>query len=211
MGDGVIIMSKKELKVYNLAREVLLNKLTIKEFALLINKSYRQAKRIIKKVLIKDIMGTKHGNHGKRPYNKTGSEIEALILKLLKTKYYDFNLTHFREMICVNEGIVIGKNILHRIATKNSLVKRPKRRPKKVYKPRPRFPSFGMLIQFDGSEHNWFSNLVCDLIVGIDDATGMIVGGEFFIGETSLHCMQVMKNIVEAHGIPQAFYLDQAG
>jgi len=68
-----------------------------------------------------------------------------------------------------------------------------------------------MLIQFDGSEHNWFSNFICDLIVGIDDATSKIVGGEFFIGETSLHCLKVMKDITATHGIPDAYYLDEAG
>lgn len=34
---------------------------------------------------------------------------------------------------------------------------------------------------------------------------------EFFIGETSLHCLKVMKDITEIHGIPDAYYLDEAG
>ena len=69
--------------------------------------------------------------------------------------------------------------MIHRIARKHGLVKRPKRRQRKIHKPRVRLPSEGMLIQFDGSEHNWFSNFVCDLIVGIDDATSKIVGANF--------------------------------
>ena len=65
-------------------------------------------------------------------------------------------------------------------------------------------PSEGMLVQFDGSEHNWFSNFICDLIVGIDDATSRIVGAEFFIGETSLHCLKVMKDVTLNFGLPDA-------
>ena len=131
---------------------------------------------------------------------------------LLKGKYYDFNLTHFKEMIEVHEGISAGKNIIHRIARNNNLVKRPKRKQrKKSYKPRPRMPQEGMLIQFDGSDHEWFGGFKSDLIGGIDDATGKVVGAEFFIGETSLHCMKVMKDIIESNGVPHAFYLDKAG
>ena len=70
-------------------------------------------------------------------------------------------------MILEREGLQAGKNVIHRIARKHGLVN---------HKPRVRLPSEGMLIQFDGSEHNWFSNFICDLIVGIDDATSKIVG-----------------------------------
>ena len=72
-------------------------------------------------------------------------------------------------------------------------------------------PQAGQLIQFDGSEHEWIKGILCDLIGGIDDATGEVVGAEFFIGETSLHCMKVMKEIIESKGVPHAFYLDGAG
>jgi hypothetical protein len=72
-------------------------------------------------------------------------------------------------------------------------------------------PQEGMLIQFDGSEHEWFGGFKSDLIGGIDDATGKVVGIEFFIGETSLNCMKVMRDIIDKNGIPHSFYLDKAG
>ena len=209
---GEIVMSTKEQKIYEQAIQVICKRLTIVEFAELNNKSYRQAQRIIYKVKNKGMKGVKHGNTGKIPYNKTSPELEMDIHALLKGKYYDFNLTHFKEMIEVHEGIVAGKNIIHRIAKKNDLVKRPKRKQhKKAHKPRPRMPREGMLIQFDGSSHIWFGGFESDLIGGIDDATGKVVGAEFFIGETSLHCMKVMKDIIKGNGIPHAFYLDKAG
>ena len=195
MNEGIIAMNREERRIYQLAKEVTRQKLSIREFAFQIGKSYRQARRIIQNVRSKDALGVLHGNKGKTPSNKTSESSENEVLLLLKTKYYDFNLTHFREMILEREGIQIGKNIIHRVARKNNLVKRPKRRPRKIHKPRIRMPAEGMLVQFDGSEHVWFSNFICDLIVGIDDATSKIVGGEFFIGETSLHCLKVMKDL----------------
>jgi hypothetical protein len=51
---------------------------------------------------------------------------------------------------------------------------------------------------------------VCDLIAAIDDATGKILAAEFFIGETSLHSMKVIMDVCSNHGIPEAFYMDEA-
>ncbi|MBF0316388.1 MAG: hypothetical protein HQK52_23425 [Oligoflexia bacterium] len=96
------------------------------------------------------MMGAKHGNTSKVPVNKTPAELEMDVLALLKGKYYDFNLTHFRSMIKAHEGIDIGRSVIYRLAKKYNLVKRPKRTPRtKVHKPRARMPQEGMLIQFD--------------------------------------------------------------
>lgn len=153
------------------------------------------------------MLGVIHGNFGKEPHNK-----ELDIKNLLKNDYYDFNLTHFKEMILEKEGMDFGKNVIHRIAKINGLVKNPKRRAtKKIHKPRARLPHEGMLVQFDGSVHPWFNNIMCDLIGGLDDATGKILGLEFFHGETSLHCMKVMKEITINYGVPRMYYLDGAG
>jgi len=209
--EGAIMMNKKQRQVFQLATEVIRQKLTVREFSVVIGKSYRQSKRIVAKVRRQDALGVVHGNTGKEPHNKTSQQTEDEVTSLLRTKYYDFNLTHFREMIEEREGLKAGKNVIHRLACKHGLVKRPKRRSRKIHKPRVRLPSEGMLIQFDGSEHNWFSDFICDLIVGIDDATSKIVGGEFFIGETSLHCLKVMKDITTTHGTPDGYYLDEAG
>ncbi len=60
-------------------------------------------------------------------------------------------------------------------------------------------------MQFDGSEHKWFLNIVTDLLL-IDDATGKIIEAEFFYGETSNNVMKVLKDILQNNGIPDAFY-----
>lgn len=208
---GAIFMTEKEQKRYEQAMQVIHGRLTIKEFSTLINKSYSQAKRIIKKVREQKMAGVKHGNTGKIPWNKTTDQVLKDIKDLLENDYSNFNLTHFKEMIEIHEGIKVGKNIIHRIAKKHNLVKRTKRRAKKQKSLRPRLPRKGMLIQFDGSNHEWLKGIVCDLVGGIDDATGIVVGAEFFMGETSIHCMKVMRDIVTNHGVPDAFYLDGAG
>jgi transposase len=191
--------------------EVIERKITIIEFAEQIGKSYRQSQRIIKKVKEQGEFGVLHGNIGSTPHNKTSIELELKIKDHLENKYRNFNLTHYREMARKLEGIEIKKDALHSIAKKYNLVKHPKRRTRRCHKPRPRLPKEGMMIQFDGSNHVWFGQERTDLIAGIDDATGKVVAGEFFFGETSNHSLKVIREIVDNYGLPESFYMDEAG
>lgn len=206
-------MDANQLRIYRLSYEVLAGKIKISEFAKLIGKSYRQAQRIVKRVEENDFLGVFHGNTGKVPHNKTPEKVEAQIKDWLEYKYNGFNLVHFQEMVQKNENYpaLPEKSTIHSIARKHGLVKAPRRSKRRSFRPRPRLPREGMLIQLDGSEHVWFGNKKCDLIAAIDDATGKILGAEFFHGETSLHSMKVITDIIERNGIPEAFYMDQAG
>jgi hypothetical protein len=208
---GKVSMDAKQLRTYRLACEVLSGKYSIKEFSLLIGKSYRQAQRIIKRVEQEDFMGVFHKRAGTTPLNKTPELLEAIIVDLLTYKYNGFNLTHFKEMAEKYEKITISKSTLHRIATKHKLVKAPRRHKRRSFKPRPRMAQEGMLIQFDGSNHVWYGDERTDLIAAIDDATGEIKAAEFFYGEKSLNSLKVIREVVENNGLPESFYMDQAG
>lgn len=210
---GKVSMDANQLKTYRLACEVLAGKLTIKEFSRLIGKSYRQSQRIIQRVGSEDFLGVFHKNVGRIPHNKTPEIVEAQIKDWLEFKYNGFNLVHFKEMVEKNENFneLPKKSTIHSIAKKHNLVKAPRRGKRRSFKPRTRLPQEGMLIQFDGSDHVWFGNHRSDLIAAIDDATGKVLNAEFFYGETSLHSLKVIKNVIDANGIPEAFYMDQAG
>lgn len=206
-------MSDSKQRIYRLAAEVLNNRLTIVEFSQLIKKSYRQGQRIIKRVIRDDMLGVIHGNTGRRPINKISDEAKSQIKALIKNKYFDFNMLHLNEMLSKQEGIIINRETLRHICHSIHMVKRPKRRSRKVHPPRARMPQTGIMVQFDGSIHEWFGSKgpVSTLIGGIDDADGRIVGLEFFAAEDTLNCMKVMKDIGLNHGIPESYYLDQAG
>jgi hypothetical protein len=204
-------MDATQLKIYRLSYEVLSGKLSLKDFSNLINKSYRQAQRIVKKVEENDFLGVFHGNLGNVPHNKKEDKLEALIIDFLTFKYNGFNLAHFREKLEKIEHIKISKSTLYRIAKKHELVKTTRRCKRRSFKPRPRMAREGMLVQFDGSEHVWFGDIKTDLIAAIDDATGKILAAEFFFGEKSMHSLKVIKEVIDTNGIPEAFYMDQAG
>lgn len=208
-----IIMTHEEQRIYRLSLEVLHERLSIVEFSTLIGKSYRQAQRIIKKVEDRQMFGVKHGNNNRAPCNKITLDFKTSVMDLLRTKYFDFNLSHFQEKLREEEGIEVGRETLRKWAHEANLVKRSCRRRgrSRVHKPRPRMPRRGMLIQFDGSEHDWFcTGEPCTLIGGVDDATGEIVGLQFFYRENLPGCLQVIHDIIINHGVPEAFYFDQA-
>lgn len=208
---GIIQMSKVQFKRYKLAKDVIDGHLTIRQYSELIGKSYRQSQRIIDQVRTKDELGVLHGNIGSTPHNKTSVEVIAKILDLLKNKYQNFNIIHFLEMARKFDAIKVKKDVVYNVARKHNLVKNQQRRGRRSHKPRQRLPSEGMMIQFDGSQHNWFGDQKTDLIGGIDDATGKVLAAEFFYGETSNNSMKVVREIIDKNGLPESFYMDQAG
>ncbi len=205
-------MSKVEIDRYSLILNVLDGRLSISEFSVLIQKSYRQSQRIIKRASLLGAYGVKRKESISLPHNKTSHLLKEQVVDLLRTKYRHYNLTHFRESLYENEGIKIGKNILYRWAKEYALIKYPKRRkgPKLLHM-RPRMSQEGMMIQLDGSLHVWYGKLTSTLIAGIDDATSKILWAEFFDSENSVNCLSVMRSITEKYGIANCYYVDQAG
>lgn len=206
-----IVMSKDQLKVYRLALKVIEGTLKVKDFAVLVGCTERTAYKKLARIREMDYIGALHGNTSNIPVNKTSLELEERIVNLLKGKYEGFNLTHFREKLEENEGVVIKKTTLQSIAKRHQLQKHPRRSRTKVHKPRPRMPQEGMLVQYDGSPHIWFGEESSVLLAAIDDATGTILAARFVEGETSLNGMRLLKQIIDERGIPEAFYMDQAG
>ena len=56
-----------------------------------------------------------HGNTGRAPVNKTPETLKTKILKLYKTKYFDANFEHFKELLEENENIILSVSNLTKI------------------------------------------------------------------------------------------------
>lgn len=87
---------------------------------------------------------------------------------------------------------------------------RPRRGPRIVREWRERKESFGELVQFDGSYHDWFENggEEC-LLAAIDDATGTIIHAVFEDNEGVYAVFRFWLAYVETYGRPVAIYLDK--
>jgi hypothetical protein len=56
--------------------------------------------------------GVKHGNLGKKPWNKSSPELKRHVITLLRDRYFDFNLTHFAEKLRDDHGIDVKRETL---------------------------------------------------------------------------------------------------
>ena len=155
----------------------------------------------------------RHGNEGKdRPW-KTDPVTEGRIAELYGGKYAGFNFSHFLEKLNEEEGIRISYEPLRRILTSAGFMSPKRHRSKKEkakHPSRPRRQCFGELLQIDASIHNWFGDSLpkATLHGAIDDATGTVMG-LFFDGEETLRgYYEMMWQILNKHGIPEAFYGD---
>jgi transposase len=176
-------MSVKEQREYDIVSRVILGDLTMVAAAGLLDRSYRQTQRMVLAVKQEGMLGPKHGNLGKTPWNKISSELKAEVLRLLSERYPDFNLQHFAEKLSTEHNIAVKRETLRKWA--HELVKRAhhyQNRRKKIHRTRHRMPRAGMLLQMDGSTHEWFGSgaMPACLVGNIDDATSLCPYGEFF-------------------------------
>lgn len=154
-----------------------------------------------------------HGNKGKAKPWRTDPETESAVIGLYKGKYEGFNFRHFLEKLNEEEGISIAYKPLHRILTAAGF-RSPKghksRKEKAKHPSRPRRKNFGELLQIDASIHNWFGDSLpkATLHGAIDDATGTVMGLFFDKEETLKGYYEMMWQILDKYGIPEAFYGD---
>lgn len=151
-----------------------------------------------------------HGNRGRKPYNRTKDVIRQQVVKLAMSKYTGFNQQHFTEKL-EEEGIELSRSSVRRILLKQGIQSPQKRRPPRHRSRRERYPQAGMLLQTDGSPHDWLEGRgprLC-LIGAIDDATGEVPYGLFQEQEDTKGYMLMLKAITLSRGIPIALYHDR--
>jgi hypothetical protein len=119
------------------------------------------------------------------------------------------NTLHVRDKLKEEYGIVIGRETLRKLFKQLSLPLHKHKSPRRFNR-RERKPMAGMLVQSDGSFHDWFeTGTKWMLIAVIDDATSEVLWGEFFKAETTLHYMKVFTAVIERKGIFLSLYVDR--
>jgi transposase len=205
----IMIDSKSQL-IVDIIAKVSEGKIAINNAAKLLNRSRRTIERYLNRYQTLGIKFIMHGNVGKKPVNKISNNIKLKVQSLIKDKYYDVNLQHLAELLDRNENLHVKRETLRKWAHDIHHVKRAKRRRSQARKRRERMESAGLLLQMDGSTHQWFGDYKSCLIAIIDDATSE-VHAEFFKSETTQGCLKVMRDYIEKKGVFKALYVDKAG
>jgi len=208
-----IILSQKQMQRFQVMSLVEAGKITLEEAAAKIGRSYRQTKRIWKRVREEGVQGVIHGNSGKPSNHRTPEELRQKVLELSQGRYGEFNDTHFTEMLTERERIGLSRETVRKIRRQAGMGPKRKRRPLRHRKRRERKAQEGWMVLWDGSPHPWFGpdHPPCCLMAAIDDATGAILAARFFPFEGTEGYLWLLRQIVTRYGIPISIYQDRHG
>jgi len=208
-----IILSQRQMQRFQVMSLVEAGKITLKEAAEKIGRSYRQTKRIRKKVQEKGARGLIHGNTGKPSNHRMKEGIKAKVLQLSREVYGEFNDQHFTENLTEEEGVEISRETVRKIRRGAGIGPKRKRRGQKHRKRRERRAQEGGMVLWDGSPHPWFgqNHPPCCLMAAIDDATGAILAARFFVFEGTEGYLWLLRQMVTQYGIPISIYQDRHG
>jgi transposase len=210
MKEKVTLNPKEQNRLMVLNR-VETGKITGYQAAELMKVSLRHLKRLLAVYRKDGAAALAHGNRGRKPPNTLGKEIKKQVLELAQKKYVGFNTQHFTECLTERERIKISRSSVRSLLLSAGINSPRKRRAPKHRSRRERYSQEGMLLQIDGSPHDWLEGRgpSFTLIGAIDDATGKVPYAFFQKQEDSAGYFLLLREIVERNGIPLALYHDQ--
>jgi transposase len=206
-----VTLNQREQNRLQVLNGVNLGKLGIKQAAMLMEVSLRHTKRLLAGYRKEGAKALAHGNRGRLPCNVIDVIIREQVVELARVKYKGFNQQHFSEKLREKEGIPLSRSTVRRILQEEGIASPHKRRAPKHRSRRERYPQKGMLLQTDGSPHDWLEGRgpkLC-LIGAIDDATNEVSYAFLQPQETTAGYMRMLKSITSTHGRPLALYHDR--
>lgn len=206
-----INMSNRDIDKLRVIRNVLDQKLTQLTAAKILDLCDRQVRRLCVAVRSSGNRGILHGLLGQSSNNQGDPELLGMALSALHNpRWWGFTAVYAQQKLESLYGIVLSDATVRKLMTMTELW-HPRRRKAKHRAWRPRRDCVGMLIQLDGSEHDWFEGRgpKCALLVYIDDATSRILHAEFVTVEDTLNLMRSTGIYLRKHGRCVAIYVDK--
>ena len=208
--EGLTLSSKEQNRL-QILNGVMERDWSMGEAAQLMGVSERHGWRLLAGYRKEGASGLVHRNRGRRPSNATPEYIRDIVIKLAQGIYRDVNHTHLSELLAEREGVRLSRPTVRRILVGSGL-KSPRRgrRPRHRYR-RQRMPQEGMLLQIDGSPHDWLEDRGprFTLLLAIDDATGTAPYGVLREREDTHGYFELLEGIIARHGIPLGVYTDR--
>ena len=208
-----LTLSVREQKRLGVLNEVEKGKMVMREAAEVLGISERQGWRLLAAYREEGAAGLAHGNRGRKPVQVLAEEIRDRVVELAGEKYMGFNHTHLTEMLWEEERLEVSRPSVRRILVAVGMRSPKTRRASKHRRRRERYAQEGMLLQVDGSRHDWLEGRGPELtlIVGIDDATGKVPFALFREEEDAQGYFLLLREMGKKQGIPLAIYHDRHG
>ena len=206
-------MTTKEQSRIQVLNGVMEGKVTVAQAAGLMGVSERHGWRLLAAYRKEGPAAVAHGNRGRKPMTTTCPRTQQKVMELAEGPYAGLNHTHLTEMLAEREGIHLSRSTVRRVLLAGGLRSPRRRRASRRYSRRERYPQEGMLLQIDGSRHDWLQGRgpYLTLVGAVDDATGTVPFALFRQQEDAHGYMLMLKDIIDHHGVPLALYSDRHG
>jgi transposase len=204
-------LTMREEKRLQIIERVYRRELTLVQAARIMGVSERQCYRIKARVTKHGAEGVVHGNRGRPCKRKIREKVVGRIVALARGKYRGFNDHHLTDKLKEEYHLEISREKVRRILRSHAIGSPRKRRGLKHRIRRQRRAAEGMMLQVDGSDHDWLEGRgprLC-LIGAIDDAGGKVPGAFFTRAESSWGYLRLFSEIFKRYGLPQSIYSDR--
>lgn len=208
-----LMLTTREQKRIQVLNGVTAGEVTVEVAAALMEVSERHAWRLLAGYRKEGASAIAHGNRGRKPPTTTDTGTQQRVRELAEGPYTGFNHTHLTEMLSEREGIDLSRSTVRRILLAGGLRSPRPRRASRRYSRRERYPQEGMLLQVDGSRHDWLQGRgpYLTLVGAVDDATGTVPAALFREHEDAQGYLLMLREIIERHGVPLSLYSDRHG
>ena len=154
-----------------------------------------------------------HANRGRVPANRLDETVRARLVELATTTYAGANRAHLADLLAEREGVAVPERTLRRVLAEAGLPAARTRRPRGHRSRRERMSQAGLLLQVDGSRHDWLEGRGpwLTLVGGIDDASGHVTGAIFREQEDAAGYLEMLCQTAARHGLPLGIYSDRHG
>lgn len=205
-----MLLTMREKNRIEVIQGVMGGRIGVDDAGRVLKRSVRQIYRMLGKLRDVGLEGLIHGNKGKKSPRKIKKAIRRRIVELAKGKLSDINDTHLSEILLREEKIRVSRPTLRRILREAGIPAKLRRRSSKHRSRRERKEAFGMMLQIDGSPHDWLEGRGPHLtLIGAKDDATSHVWARFEEAETTWGYMDLMREIFEGHGLPLSLYSDR--
>jgi len=210
MNPTALTMTQAERDRAQVLKQVCARTLTIVAASKMLCMSERHLYRVLSRFRIEGDRGLIHKLRGCPSNRGYPRRLKVRVLELYwRPEYRDYGPTLFAEVLLKDHKILVDHETVRRwlMARGGTNVQRRKRPHRSK---RPRRSAIGELVQFDGSDHDWFEGRgpQCTMLHMIDDATNRVFL-RFAASENTADCMRTFWDYCERYGIPRCLYIDR--
>ena len=185
--------------------------ITQREAAQRMQVSERWVRQLLRRMKRQQDRVVVHGLRGRPSNRRLKPETQSTAIAIVGAEYRDFGPTLAAEYLQEKHGIQVSRETLRQWMIASGLWHARRARSAQVHVWRPRRSSFGELVQWDTSDHDWLEGRgprLC-LIAMTDDASSRAIA-RFAEQDSTAENMRLLQAYLKRWGRPLAVYTDKA-